>query len=234
VVETDIAGKVGKAKVDPLYQYPLWLLVDFLPWVLLVLLAPVRNVRRWLAEPKSGFFLIVALVPLVIFSLFANKHAKYLLPTYPAWAALLALVAAELHGKLEQRGRQVFHTGCGLLVAGFLAYYAVGETRLLAHRHVALPQIAAEFAHHPGLPAYAWEDIDPRLVYYRGGLIPVISGEELQNKLREKESLLLFSEVEPPPSVTQGLCRLAVFEPYLKKGRKAVLFGYGESCRQGA
>lgn len=231
VVETDITGKVEKAKTDPLYQYPLWLLVDFLPWGLLALVAPVRNFRRWMDDPKSGFFLIAALVPLVIFSLFANKHAKYLLPTYPAWAALLALVAAEFHGQLAQRGRKVFRVASGLLVAGFVAYYAIGEARLLSHRHVALPKISAEFSRHPGLPAYAWEDIDPRLVYYRGGLVSVIPRDGLDKKLHEKESLLLFVEGEPPLGMTQGMCLLAEFSPYLKRGHTATLFGNGTACR---
>jgi 4-amino-4-deoxy-L-arabinose transferase-like glycosyltransferase len=231
VVETDIAGKVGKAKTDPLYQYPLWLLVDFLPWVLLVLVAPVSNVRRWLAEPRSGFWLIAAIVPFVIFSFFANKHAKYLLPTYPAWAALVALSATDFYHRVGERGRQVFHLGSVVLVLGFIAYYAAGETRLLAHRHQALPQIAAKLASYPALPVYALENLDPRAVYYYGKPIPVIKPDELSGILAGNKNFLLFVEDDAPTQVTQQFCRLATFAPYLKKGHRATIFANGIACQ---
>ena len=230
VVETDIAGKVGNAKADPLYQYPLWLITDFLPWCLLALALPLKTVRRWLAAPQSGFLLIAAVVPLIIFSFFANKHAKYLLPTYPAWAALLALSVAEFYNKLSERRRQGFHVVSCILVLGFFVYYAAGETRLLAHRHEALPKIEAKLASYPELAVYAWEGIDPRVVYYHRKSIEVLKAGDLEKKLQEKESLLLFIEDEVPEQAVKQMCRLAEFSPYLKPGHKATIFGSGTAC----
>ncbi|MCX7627557.1 MAG: glycosyltransferase family 39 protein [Methylophilaceae bacterium] len=230
VIKTDIAGKVGHTKSDPLWQYPSWLLVDFLPWCLLALAAPVRNFRRWVSAPPGGFFLLAALVPLVIFSLFADKHAKYLLPTYPAWAVLLALAAADLHGRCSSAARRVFHAVVALLVAGFLVYYAVGQTHALAHRFQALPKIATAVASHPDVAVYGWKDIDPRVVYALGKPVPVLDPKELEARLAKGEALQLLVEDSVPPTLQGRLCRLAVFEPYLKSGRKALLLGSGAAC----
>ncbi|HEY3328265.1 MAG TPA: glycosyltransferase family 39 protein [Novimethylophilus sp.] len=230
VVETDIAGKVGRSAADPLYQYPLWLIADFLPWCLLVLAMPRKSVRRWLATPQSGFLLIAAVVPVVIFSLIANKHAKYLLPTYPAWAALLALTVADFYHALREKGRQGLRLAAVMLVLGFFVYYAVGETRLLAHRHEALPKIAARLASYPGLPVYAWRDLDPRVVYYRGGPVAVLKDADLDAKLQARESLVLFVEDAAPAQVAEHMCRLAEFAPYLKSGHKATIYGSGTAC----
>lgn len=228
VVETDIAGKVGRDAADPLYQYPLWLLADFLPWCLLALAMPRKSVRLWLARPESGFMLIAAALPLVIFSFIANKHAKYLLPTYPAWAILLALVVVEARERLRERGRQMLQGAAAMLVIGFFAYYATGEARLFAHRHEALPKIAAKFAEYPGVPLYAWEGLDPRIVYYRAQPIAIVKEQELDARMQAGQSLLLFAESEPPQA--GKLCRLAVFEPYFKRGHKAYLYGSGTVC----
>jgi hypothetical protein len=118
-----------------------------------------------------------------------------------------------------------------MLVLGFFVYYAAAETRLLAHRHQALPKIAATFTGYPGLPVYAWQDVDPRVVYYRGQSIEVLKADDLEKKLQAKESLLLFIEDEVPPQATQQMCRLAGFSPYLKPGHQAAIFGSGTACR---
>lgn len=231
VVETDIAGKVEKAKTDPLWQYPMWLLVDFLPWCLHALAMPRKTVRGWLADPKSGFLLIAALVPLVIFSLFANKHAKYLLPTYPAWAALLALVAADFHGRLNTGWRRACHIGIALLVAGFIVFYAIGQARLMAHRFQALSKIAATVASRPDVPFYGWDGIDPRVVYTVGKPVPQLDEKELGDKLAKGEALQLLVEDAVPVALEGKLCRLAEFKPYLRPGHKAVLLGIGSVCK---
>lgn len=230
VVETDIAGKVGNATADPLYQYPLWLIADFLPWCLLAIAMPRNSVRRWLSSPQSAFLLIAALLPLLIFSLIANKHAKYLLPTYPAWAALLALTVTDFYHGLRAKGRQGLQLAAGLLVLGFLGYYAAGETRLYAHRYEALPKIAAKLAEYPDVPVYAWEGLDPRLVYYRRKPIGVVKDAELAAKLQAGESLLLFVEDAAPLQATRHMCRLAEFSPYLKSSHKAFIYGSGTAC----
>jgi hypothetical protein len=125
----------------------------------------------------------------------------------------------------------MIHVASGVLVLGFFIYYAAGETRLLAHRHLALPKIAAKFARYPELPVYAYRDIDPRAVYYGGKAIEVLKADVLKMKLQAKESLLLFVEDEIPQQATQQMCRLAVFSPYLRTGHSATIFGSGTACR---
>jgi 4-amino-4-deoxy-L-arabinose transferase-like glycosyltransferase len=230
IVETDIAGKVGTAKFDPLWQYPAWLLVDFLPWCLLALAAPVRSWRRWQSDRPGMFFLAAAVVPLVIFSLFANKHAKYLLPTYPAWAVLLALVTAAFYGTLADTARRAFRIASALLVGGFLAYYAFGQRHALAHRFQALPKIAAHVAQHPDVPLYGWGGVDPRVVYIIGRQIPSLDEKGLDAMLARGETLQLLVEDDVPPQLEGRLCRLAEFRPYLRAGRRAFLLGIGRVC----
>lgn len=230
IVETDIAGKVGKAKFDPLWQYPAWLLVDFLPWCLLALATPVRSWRHWQSDRLGMFFVLAAVVPLVIFSLFANKHAKYLLPTYPAWAVLLALVAAAFYRRLEDTGRRAFRLGCVLLVGGFLVYYAFGQQYALAHRFQALPKISAHVAQHPEVRLYGWGSIDPRVVYTIGRQVPPLDEKGLDALLARGETLQLLVEGDVPPQLEGKLCRLAEFRPYLRSGRRALLLGTGSVC----
>jgi 4-amino-4-deoxy-L-arabinose transferase-like glycosyltransferase len=232
VVETDIAGKVGEAKTDPLYEYPLWLLADFLPWILLVLMKPRENFRRWIASPQQGFFLLAALVPLVIFSLFSNKHAKYLLPSYPAWAALLALSAADTYARVSDRMRVGAVVLSGLLVVGFFTYYAAVESRVMKHRYEVFPEITAVWAARPNVPVYVWEDVDPRTVYYVGKPVAVLKPADLDASLRNPMGALLFVEEAVPVMVSTKMCLLAEFSPYLKRGHKASIWGSGKACSQ--
>lgn len=230
IVETDMAGKIERAQADPLYQYPLWLIADFLPWCLLVLLNPAKNTRRWLDSPKSGFMLIAAVIPLVLFSLMANKHAKYLLPSYPAWAILFALLASEVYLKLSSQKQRWAVGGCAVLVAAFFVFYAVGEAKVFKHRYQALPQIAKTFVQYPQVPVYALHEVDPRAVYYRGQPMPVLEAVDIAQKASAGERFLLFVEEKSlVPSL--NLCKLAEFSPYLKQGHSAAIYGSGALCK---
>ena len=230
VIETDMAGKVGIAKRDPLYQYPLWLLGDFLPWILLLFVRPRKTISRLLSTPKQGYFLIAAIVPLVVFSLIANKHAKYLLPAYPAWAALLALSADDFYERLGAKGRRSLLTAAVLTVAGFLAYFAVLEPRVLKHRYSVFPKIATTLARHPELPVYTLDEVDPRIIYYYGKPMKALAPEELDSELQQSASFLLFVEDDAPPASSQAMCPIAEFAPYLRRGHKASIWGAGTAC----
>lgn len=232
VVETDIAGKVGEARIDPLYQYPLWLAVDFLPWILLALVSPRENLRRWWSSPQQGFFLLAAMLPLVIFSLFSNKHAKYLLPSYPAWAALLALSAADFHARLGDRAQRAMPAVACLTALGFFIYYGFVESRVMKHRYAAFPQMAAVLAAHPGVPLYALGDVDPRIVYYYGKPMKILKNAEWEAVARKSAAALLLADEDAPAMPAMKVCRLAELSPYLKRGHKAGIWGSGKICNQ--
>jgi len=230
VVETDMAGKIERAQADPIYQYPLWLIVDFLPWCLLAFVTPVKTVRRWWASPQNAFVLIAAVVPLIIFSAMANKHAKYLLPSYPAWAILFGLSAEHFYRSLGSSWQRWMQRGVAVLIAAFFVFYAVGETQVFRHRHEALPKMAAEFAKYPGMPVYALHEVDPRAVYYRGQPMTVIESDEVAQLIKSGGAFLLFAE-DKAPDGTLGLCKLAEFSPYLKRGHTAAIYGAGPLCK---
>jgi len=233
VVETDIAGKVESAKFDPLYQYPLWLFGDFLPWCLLLLARPRESFRRWLSIPQQGFFAIAAILPLVIFSLIANKHAKYLLPAYPAWAVLLSLSATDVYNRLSVKGKHGMLIMASVLVSAFLVYFSFLESRVLAHRYLVFPKIAAVLDAHRELPVYSWGKVDPRVVYYHEKTMKVVQRDSLDSALRDAKGILLFVEGEAPEVVSLKMCLLSEFVPYLKGGHKASIWGGGMACAGG-
>lgn len=108
---------------------PAHLLLGSLPW------SPVVARSVWQLRPRASvrtaapelFLLLWALVPCILFQLFATKLATYLLPAFPASALLVAWASAR--GELEDRtGRLCVAASAGLtgvaalaLAAAFLA-----------------------------------------------------------------------------------------------------------------
>jgi hypothetical protein len=112
---------------------PAHLLAGALPWAPLVLLALWRlRPRSGLRMPALDLYLILwALVPCVVFELFATKLATYLLPAFPALALIVA--RAEAAGRLDDRlGRGAIALSVALAgisalaVAGLLGVEAAG------------------------------------------------------------------------------------------------------------
>jgi 4-amino-4-deoxy-L-arabinose transferase-like glycosyltransferase len=233
VVAVDIAGKVSDARRDPIYDYLMWLLADSLPWSLVLLATPRKTIKTWLASPERRYLFVAVLVPLVIFSLFSDKHAKYLLPAYPAFAALLGMRVAAVYGDLSAERRRLVHGIAAALPVLVMVYYVVLEPRIFSYRFESLPEIAAFLHQHGEPPVYAYQEVDERTLYYYGGVIPVLAEPQVTEKRNAGETFLLLVDSDLVEQLTPlSLCKAAEFAPYFKKSRSAVILGGGAVCAE--
>ncbi|HLF98548.1 MAG TPA: glycosyltransferase family 39 protein [Methylococcaceae bacterium] len=233
VIQSDMIGKIqGRSGGrDPLYDYPLWLFGDFLPFGLLLLAGPVATVRGWWARADTAVLLYAVVIPLAAFSLSGDKHAKYLLPAYPALALLLGQRLGELYGRASPLMRRGILMLGVLMPVGYGGYFSFGEGKLYASRIAALPQIGAVFERYPGIPALAVGEVDERVIFYAGRTLRPASTAEVRNALATTPDLLVFGEKpEPVMAEVPGLCKVRELAPFLKKGKKAAILGAGRPC----
>lgn len=231
ILQKDVVDKVAGSAGDPFYMYFLWLLADFLPWSLLAFAAPLSTWRRWRQQPAVVALLVSIAVPLLVYSCFGNKNAKYMLPIYP----LVALVLGKRLGELfEVAGPAMrrFILACALLFpAGYVAFYALAEARVFDYRYAAFPHFTAWLAEAGSAPLYGYVDLDERLIYYAKRDIPVLDKASLEDKRSAKASFLLLVEGAKASEVeTQSGCVVRQFTPYLKKEKTLTVFGFGAVC----
>lgn len=230
VVQEDIVKKINGQGAEAWYAYLLYLGGDFFPFWLALLIKP----RQLLAQVRERrpllLLLCCALVPLLVFSLFTEKHAKYLLPVYPAIALLLAWHWHSLLNQAGKRWQQWLLQGLPVLVlAGFSLFYLAFEGRVFAHRIAAFAPLQAVAQAHPDVPAASLGEADMRLVYYLGR--PVATMSSAAATQANPPAALLFV-AGPLPETLQALapCTLVRVEPYLKRKRAASLLGLGPLC----
>ncbi len=229
VAATDLAGKAYGLAFDPVYDYLLWLLGDFAPFSLLLLTTPRASWRAWRATPAGRLHLSGLLLPLLVLSLMANKHAKYLLPAYPAAAVLIGLRLADF-AAVSRRRWQVIATGSVLLAIGWAGYYAFGEARLYRYRYAGLGELAATLRAAPE-PAWSLQPVDARLLYYYGAPIRLLDAATLQDKAAHGPLRLVIEDArEAELPVGAQRCRVERFMPYLKRRRTALLLTVAADC----
>lgn len=229
ILNEDIVKKISGQGAESWYAYLLYLAGDFFPFWLVLLVQPRQLWRSLRARPELMLLFCCSALPLILFSLFTEKHAKYLLPTYPAVALLLAWQWSEVLSRVGNAWHKLM-IGLPLVVlAGFTVFYMGFESRAFAHRIAGFPQISSAAAAHPELPAYSLLPPDMRLVYYMGRPVATISAE--QALARTEAPGLLFVQA-PLPAELNALqpCVLAQVEPYLKPKRRALLIGLGAAC----
>lgn len=234
IIQRDMVNKVQAAAGEPVYSYLLWMLTDFLPAGLLILAAPLAVWRRWKVHPVCTALLLAVAVPFLVYSLFGDKHAKYLLPVYPILALLLGKRLAEL---LEQAGpslrRLLLALGI-LLPALYASYFVFAEARIYAYRSAAFPQFSAWLRTAPNVPLYGYRELDERLIYYAQRRIPMLDAAALQKSRESQASMLLLVEnkyiAEAKPHAG---CVVKEFTPYLKKGKTLAVLGFGAACPVG-
>lgn len=229
VAATDLAGKAYGAAFDPPWNYLLWLLGDFAPFSLIVLATPRASWRAWRAAPAGRLHLSGVLMALLVLSLMANKHAKYLLPAYPAAAALVGLRLADF-AAVSRRRWQVIAAGSLLLAVGWAGYYAFGEARLYRYRYAGLGELAAALRGAPE-PAWTLQAVDARLLYYYGAPIRLLDPATLQAKAAHEPVRLVIENADHgvlPAGIER--CEVQRFTPYLKRQRTALLLTVAATC----
>ncbi|MFT3848015.1 MAG: glycosyltransferase family 39 protein [Propionivibrio sp.] len=234
ILQKDVVDKVSGSAGDPFYMYFLWLLADFLPWSLLLFAVPLSTWRRWRQQPSVVALAIAVAVPLLVYSCFGNKNAKYMLPVYP----LVALLVGKRLGDLfEVAGAAVrrFILACTLLFpVGYAVFYAVAEARVFEYRYAAFPHFNAWLAEAGDVPLYGYVDLDERLIYYAKRDIPILDKAALQARRSTGAPLFLLAEGARAGDVeTQSDCVVKQFKPYLKKDKTLTVLGFGSACAMG-
>lgn len=236
VIRSDMIDKFQgrKGGMDPLYDYPLWLFGDFLPFSLLLLLGPVATVRGWVARADTSVLLYAVVIPLFMFSLSGDKHAKYLLPVYPPLALLLGQRMGELYARASLSMRRGILALGVLMPMGYSGYFVFGEGKIYSSRIAALPQISAVFEQYPDTPAFAVGEVDERVIFYAGRTLGSITLDGLKNLSAINPDLLVFTE-KPERVMAEGpgLCTVRELNPFLKKGKRAAILGAGRPCAGG-
>ena len=233
IIEVDMVDKVLESAADPFYDYVIWIIGDFFPASLLLLVRPFRTVRRWWRDHDRKALLLAVAIPFVLYSLFSNKHAKYLLPIYPLLALLLGVRLAEL---LETGGarlrRMVLALGIAL-PALYALYFGLVESRIFDYRVAAFPQFTQWLRTAPPVPLYAYHTLDERLIYYAQRDIPVLDDARLQDLGEKRSDMMVLVESGDGEKVAAlADCRLHTFTPYLKRKKSLEVFGFGTACEE--
>ncbi|MDF3936405.1 ArnT family glycosyltransferase [Pseudomonas citronellolis] len=224
IFQQDIVEKVSGGGADPWYAYLLYLAGDFFPFWLLLFYRPAQLWRQVRQEPRLALLACAALAPLLVFSLFSDKHAKYLLPSYPAVALLLAWHWTRVLESLGGWKRRLLTWAPVLLVAGFAAFYGLLLDKVFGYRFHTLPQITRISAEHPQLPLYSLGQPDMRLVYYAGRRVEAVN----LDKAAQLSGGLLFVEGALPERLKiDPRCVAGQVPQYLSKRKvlQAVLLG---------
>lgn len=237
VIHKDVTYKIFNLENrDPFYEYILILLGAFVPWILIVFYKTKKMARSLFDTFEKAYFAYGFLVPLVIMSLFATKHAKYVLPLIPCLAILLGIWFANLAGDLGIRWRGKFHfrsiVAVGIMVVCFFVYYAAVEAQVYKYRYEAFaPLIAKINASAMGHPVYLYKDLTYRVVYYYGKSIPVLKEPEVQDRIKKGESFLLIADSRTWNDLNdEKLCVVAEFKPFIKKDRAVRILASHSLC----
>jgi len=216
----------------PLLSYIAWITTDFL---LLIALFFYQPKRLWTTYKNNlGFIVLVAacVLPIIIFSIFSNKHAKYLLPIYPVIVLLLAIQLARIFELCALKWKYLILILGILLLLIFAWFYMFFESKVFDYRVSAFPQFQAWSKTASVKKIYAFETLDTRLIYYADKPIKLITLKDVIQFKDAKQSALVLSEEKYHDIVAKKAdCELKVFEPYLKQKKKLFVYGFGSVCK---
>lgn len=238
IAKKDIVGKINGDSGKPLFSYLFWILVDFLPTSLLVLLSikhfkisVLQKQRLIKIRPNVLLLIFAVVVPLVIFSLFSNKHAKYLLPIYPVIAIYLGVQLAALFNQSSLIVRRLVLLSAILLPVGYAIYYAVLETKLFEYRVAVFPQLHSWSVTQEKSALYGYEDLDERVMYYSANPINMLSAEQFKQMRDTKKPFTILVDGAHLESINQQAgCVLKEFKPYLKKHKTLTALNFNVDC----
>ncbi|MDV7210939.1 ArnT family glycosyltransferase [Azotobacter beijerinckii] len=231
ILRQDIVAKVGGLQGgEPWYAYLLYLAGDFAPFWLVLLVRPRQLWQQIRARAELQLLACSVLLPLLVFSLFTDKHGKYLLPAYPAVALLLAWHWSGVRDSLQGGRRELMTWLPPLLLLAFVGFYAFFEARVFAYRLQALPKIEQALLDYSGQPLYSLGTPDMRLVYYAGRTVAALKADAVAEHAGE-DALLFVREPLPKKLDWLANCTQARFAPYLKRKKTALLIRLGPTCR---
>ncbi|WP_137887225.1 glycosyltransferase family 39 protein [Pseudomonas sp. 2FE] len=230
ILQQDIVDKVSGDGGEPWYSYLAYLAGDFFPFWLVLFIRPRQLWQKIRTVPEFNLLACAALVPLLIFSLFTDKHAKYLLPTYPVIALLLAYHWVRVLTSVQGWWRSILTWLPPLTLICFVSFYAVFERQVFAYRVQALPGIRVATAANPAQTIYSLGPPDMRLVFYAGRSIQELTEDQVRSHASRDAQLFVMA---PPPTTLSWLSRCATkhFKPYLKSGKEALLIQLGNLCQ---
>jgi 4-amino-4-deoxy-L-arabinose transferase-like glycosyltransferase len=232
IAKRDMLEKMqGENNTKPLLSYVAWIAVDFLLLVSLFFVKPRDLFKRYRERQDFIILLLAVIVPLLVFSMFSNKHAKYLLPIYPMLAILLAVQLARIFENGNRYVKTAIQVLGVMLPLVFAGYYAFAEARIFDYRVSVFPKFQTWSASIQEPNLFAYGDIDRRLIFYSNK--PVKDLNQLQfKKMRENNSpMVLLIEAENLEKIAPDVgCTIQEFQPYLKKKKKLVALGFGAAC----
>jgi 4-amino-4-deoxy-L-arabinose transferase-like glycosyltransferase len=230
IAKRDMLDKMQSGdRAKPLLSYVAWIAVDFL---LLVGLFVYKPKALWKEHKDKLAFvipLVTAVVAVLVFSVFANKHAKYLLPIYPVIAILLSVQIACIFESSGQHLKRLILLLSVILPIIYTVYYVYGEATLYEYRTAVFKPFQEWSAGASTDTLYVLENIDARLVYYSEKPIREITLAKLVKLHNNGQSALVLSQ--KPLSMALVDCQVNTFEPYLKKHKKLMVYDLGAHCK---
>jgi 4-amino-4-deoxy-L-arabinose transferase-like glycosyltransferase len=232
VVQRDMLDKMQSDTAKPLLSYLGWIAVDFLLLIALFLVRPKEFFKQQMQQTHQLVLLAAVVLPFILYSLFSNKHAKYLLPIYPIIAILLAIKLGVIFDAAKGNTKKLIAIVGLLLPVGFAVFYSFVEPKVFAYRVAAFPAFGVWVSSVKDSDLYAYKDIDSRLVYYANRPIKVMEETMLAPEKNAQQSFLLLVESDNLSAVSAVAdCKVQEFKPYLKKNKSLTVFGFGQACK---
>ncbi len=232
IVKRDMLDKMQAEEVaKPILSYAGWIFVDFLFLVALLLIRPRALFNRIFAKCEWKVLLTAIVVPLIVFSMFSNKHAKYLLPIYPFIAIVLGIQVARFYDTSNNKLKTLISLFGIILPLAFACFYMFAEKHVFAYRTSAFSQFQNWEKTISQDILYTFGKTDNRIIYYAASPIKNLELDNLKDLMNEKTSFLLLAEddeankLQPYPA-----CKVREFKPYLKKNKSLLVLGFGEVC----
>lgn len=232
IAKRDMLDKMQSESAKPILSYLGWIAVDFMLLIGLFLVGAKEFFKQQIQQPRQLILLLAVVVPLVLFSLFSNKHAKYLLPIYPLIAILLAIKLAAIFDAATEARQKIIVIIALLLPIGFAIFYALLEPKVFAYRVAAFPTFSAWVSTIKQTDLYAYQVIDSRLVYYANRPIKILDKNKLEQAKSMHRSFLLLVESDNLSALRLEVdCTVKEFSPYLKRNKSLTVFGFGQVCK---
>jgi 4-amino-4-deoxy-L-arabinose transferase-like glycosyltransferase len=234
IAKRDMLDKMQSESAKPILSYLAWIAVDFMLLIGLFLVGVKEFFKQQFQQSRQLVLLAATILPLIIFSLFSNKHAKYLLPIYPLIAILLAIKLAAIFDAATEAKKKIIVIIALLLPIGFAIFYALLEPKVFAYRVAVFPTFSAWVPTIKQTDLYAYQEIDSRLVYYANRPIKILDKNKLEQAKSMHRSFLLLVESDNLSALRlEADCTIKEFSPYLKKNKSLTVFGFGRVCKLG-